>query len=70
MKVITTLTLLVASPAVMAHTGDHSALVSSLAHAFGSAQHMGAALAVMGAVAGVIVLTAKLNTKHAARRVK
>lgn len=70
MKVITSLALLVASPAVLAHTGDHSALVSSLAHAFSSAQHMGAALVVTAAVAGVIALTAKFNTKLAARRAK
>lgn len=70
MKVITTISLMAVAPTAMAHTGDHSALTSSLAHAFGSPEHLIAAVAVIGAVAAVVALTARFNAKFAARRAK
>lgn len=70
MKVTTTLSLLALSPAAMAHSGDHSATVSALAHAFGSVDHLAAALAVMASVAAVIAVAGKVKTKLALRRAK
>ena len=70
MKAITTLSLLALSPAALAHTGDHSATVSALAHAFGSADHLAAALAVMASVAAVITVAGKVKAKLALRRAK
>jgi len=70
MKAITTLSLLALSPAVLAHTGDHSATVSALAHAFGSVDHLPAALAVMASVAAVIAVASKVKTKRALHRAK
>mgnify|MGYP000285755446 FL=1 len=70
MKAITTLSLLTLSPAAMAHTGDHSATVSALAHAFGSVEHLAAALAVMACVTAVIAVAGKVKTKLVLRRAK
>ena len=70
MKVTTALSLLALSPAALAHTGDHSATVSALAHAFGSADHLAAALAVMAGVAAVIAVAGKVKAKIALRRAK
>lgn len=70
MKVISTFCLLAVAPAAMAHTGDHTALTSSLTHAFSSADHLLAATAVLGAVGAAFALTAKFNTRCAARRAK
>jgi len=61
MKSTCTLIAVAASPAALAHTGDHSAVASALAHAFGSADHFGAALVVMVGVAGAIALTSKFK---------
>lgn len=70
MKAITTLPLLAVSPAALAHTGDHSATASALAHAFGSVDHLAAALAVMAGVAVVIAVAGKVKAKLALRRAK
>jgi len=61
MKAIYTLIAVAASPAALAHTGDHSTVASAIAHAFGSADHLGAALIVMAGIAGVIALTGKFK---------
>ena len=61
MKFTCTLIAVAASPAALAHTGDHSAVASALAHAFGSVDHFGAALVVMVGVAGAIALTSKFK---------
>lgn len=57
-------------PSVYAHTGDHSALTSSLAHAFSSLEHLAAAFCVLGVVAGLVVLGTKMSAKLKVSRAK
>jgi len=70
MKVIYTILAGSIAPSVYAHTGDHSALTSSLTHAFSSFEHLAAALCVLGAVAGLVALGIKMSAKLKVSRAK
>ena len=74
MKVIYTIIALGSSSAALAHTGDHSAVGSAIAHSFASSDHLAPAMIFAAGFAALTAIAFRigstLKARRAARRAK